>query len=494
MSNLLPAFLNITNDKTSVEPKPTSKSTDSNQFADQMRRAHEETRHSSKQKSAIPEHQAQRKQVPDQPNKPDPMESDKNNLDLKSPAPKTNQATKMPGIETPDQMDALSMSSLQTELSNTIEALQYVLTEVLENIDPTEDTSLSVRIKVLLDQLQALTQNENNLFGNDANLVEIEVENPEFVLTNLPMNQITALADALKALDSNAKITSYSGSPTLTQLNNTLNSLSQLLAKHTDNASSSNNANTLSVPTTSAFNDNRIKSALVDETGITTLAAPKNISELSGLSNQSNPSKNLLENLIQLTQQQNQFKDSTIDTAKLVRNLRDKSATESTALPAMAQNPLQNVSAVVNKPAFMVATPFQTPQWGQAIAEQITWMANKGIQSAEIQMDPPELGPIQVKVTVNSNEQANVSFVVQHSSVREALDQSAMRLRELFSGEGLNLVDVDVSDQSQHGQNEFEEQDSEEVSEMALTREEHKQEDPEHEISQMAINLVNTFV
>jgi flagellar hook-length control protein FliK len=35
--------------------------------------------------------------------------------------------------------------------------------------------------------------------------------------------------------------------------------------------------------------------------------------------------------------------------------------------------------------------------------------------------------------------------------VREALDQSANRLRELFESQGLDLVDVDVGSQEQSG-------------------------------------------
>ena len=101
------------------------------------------------------------------------------------------------------------------------------------------------------------------------------------------------------------------------------------------------------------------------------------------------------------------------------------------------------------KAQLSVMTPFQqSGQWGQAVAERVVWMNGQEIKEAEIHLDPPELGPIQVKVSM-VNEQAHVSFVVQHASVREALDQSAMRLRELFDGEGINLVDVDVSDQSQ---------------------------------------------
>lgn len=104
--------------------------------------------------------------------------------------------------------------------------------------------------------------------------------------------------------------------------------------------------------------------------------------------------------------------------------------------------------APTDKSQLSITIPFQQAQWSEAVAERVMWMSTKGIQEAEIQLDPPELGPLQVRVSV-TNEQAQVSFVVQNASVRDALDQSAMRLREMFDAEGINLTDVDVSDQSQ---------------------------------------------
>ncbi|MAZ88230.1 MAG: hypothetical protein CL693_11330 [Cellvibrionaceae bacterium] len=89
------------------------------------------------------------------------------------------------------------------------------------------------------------------------------------------------------------------------------------------------------------------------------------------------------------------------------------------------------------------------PQWQTAVAERVAVMASQRITSAEIQLDPPELGQLQVRVTLNQ-EQASVSFSSQHAVVREALDQTAHRLRDMFDAEGLDLVDVDVSDQSFH--------------------------------------------
>jgi flagellar hook-length control protein FliK len=118
--------------------------------------------------------------------------------------------------------------------------------------------------------------------------------------------------------------------------------------------------------------------------------------------------------------------------------------------PLLAITPLAaKVSADVLLPSQLsLNTSFQSAgQWGEAVTEKVMWMSSKGIKEAIIQLDPPELGSLQVKVGVNQ-DQAQVSFTVQNASVREALDQQSMRLREMFAEDGLNLTDVDVSDQS----------------------------------------------
>jgi flagellar hook-length control protein FliK len=94
-----------------------------------------------------------------------------------------------------------------------------------------------------------------------------------------------------------------------------------------------------------------------------------------------------------------------------------------------------------------VPVPVGQPQWSQAVGEKVLWLAAQNVSSAEINLHPKDLGPIQVKVSVNQ-EQATVSFTSQHAVVREVLDQSLNRLREMFSEQGLNLVNVDVSDKS----------------------------------------------
>ena len=94
-----------------------------------------------------------------------------------------------------------------------------------------------------------------------------------------------------------------------------------------------------------------------------------------------------------------------------------------------------------------IATNIAQPQWGQAVSDKVLWMAAQNISSAEIRLDPPELGPMQVKVTVHQ-DQVNVNFTSPHAQVRDALDAQLNRLRDMFAEQGMNQVNVDVSDKS----------------------------------------------
>lgn len=92
-----------------------------------------------------------------------------------------------------------------------------------------------------------------------------------------------------------------------------------------------------------------------------------------------------------------------------------------------------------------VHVSFGQPSWAGAIAERSAMMASQRIEMAEIQLDPPELGPLQVRVHVQ-HDQASVSFVSASAQVRESLEQASLRLKDILGEQGLTLVDVDVSD------------------------------------------------
>lgn len=98
-------------------------------------------------------------------------------------------------------------------------------------------------------------------------------------------------------------------------------------------------------------------------------------------------------------------------------------------------------------PSTQVAVPFQQAGWDQAVGERVLWMVNQKLQGAEIRLNPPHLGPIEVRLQLHQ-DQAQVNFTAQHAVVREALEAALPRLRDMFQSQGMALVNVDVSDRS----------------------------------------------
>lgn len=75
------------------------------------------------------------------------------------------------------------------------------------------------------------------------------------------------------------------------------------------------------------------------------------------------------------------------------------------------------------------------------------WLSSQNLQSAEIQLDPAELGRMEVRIDMN-RDQAQITFLSPHAGVRDALEGQMQRLRDMFDQQGLGLMNVNVSDQS----------------------------------------------
>ncbi len=123
------------------------------------------------------------------------------------------------------------------------------------------------------------------------------------------------------------------------------------------------------------------------------------------------------------------------------------SVTQSTALGTAISGLVQLPNLQVNSSSPLppaVAAPMGEEGWGQAMGERIMWMMGKGIQGASIRINPPELGPIQVQLSVK-NDRTSVHMLVQHGVVKEALEAAIPRLREMLNEGNLHLVNVDVS-------------------------------------------------
>ncbi|NLY59374.1 MAG: flagellar hook-length control protein FliK [Gammaproteobacteria bacterium] len=93
------------------------------------------------------------------------------------------------------------------------------------------------------------------------------------------------------------------------------------------------------------------------------------------------------------------------------------------------------------------AVPFGHQSWGEAMVERVMWMSSQNLRSVEIQLDPAELGPLEIHIQ-NRGQELQVQFISQNPGVREALEGQMHRLREMFAGQGLEQAEVTVADRS----------------------------------------------
>lgn len=128
------------------------------------------------------------------------------------------------------------------------------------------------------------------------------------------------------------------------------------------------------------------------------------------------------------------------------RSMPTGSASELVVNPALGSTTAgTSVRGGVAAPAlqFAIATAPGEAGWNKALGERVMWMVGRGVQSAEIRLNPPELGPLAIRVALQ-NDQASITFTAQHPYTREALEAAIPRLRDLMQESNLNLVNVDV--------------------------------------------------
>jgi flagellar hook-length control protein FliK len=87
-------------------------------------------------------------------------------------------------------------------------------------------------------------------------------------------------------------------------------------------------------------------------------------------------------------------------------------------------------------------------EWGQALGRQMLHMGKAGEQVAELQLNPPGLGPLKVTLSMNDN-QVQAMFVSAHASVRAAVEAALPQLRSTLADNGISLGDTSVNSGSQ---------------------------------------------
>ena len=118
-----------------------------------------------------------------------------------------------------------------------------------------------------------------------------------------------------------------------------------------------------------------------------------------------------------------------------------------------AQTQAQSKSVSVD-PGVMQAINIIKSDAAKMLQERVSALLNINNKEAEIRLDPPEMGSMQIRIRSDA-EQAQINFVVQNQQAKEALEQSMPRLREMLAQQGIELGESSIqqgSPEQQDGQ------------------------------------------
>jgi Flagellar hook-length control protein len=118
-------------------------------------------------------------------------------------------------------------------------------------------------------------------------------------------------------------------------------------------------------------------------------------------------------------------------------------ATVSSMAPAVVPTPRESSVSVP------ITTFLHDSRWSNDFSQKITWLATHQKQFAELTLNPPNMGNIEVSLRIDGNAHtATASFVSANADVRESIETALPRLREMFANAGISLGETNVSAES----------------------------------------------
>jgi flagellar hook-length control protein FliK len=119
-----------------------------------------------------------------------------------------------------------------------------------------------------------------------------------------------------------------------------------------------------------------------------------------------------------------------------------------TAAPLPVQAQLQAAAVEAARPTIAAGEHLSarvgSTEWDNQVGQKIVWMVGSEEQTASLTLNPPDLGPMQVVLSV-TGDQASVAFSASHEDVRHALESALPRLREMMGESGIELGSATVS-------------------------------------------------
>ncbi|CAH0299639.1 Flagellar hook-length control protein [Massilia sp. Bi118] len=147
-------------------------------------------------------------------------------------------------------------------------------------------------------------------------------------------------------------------------------------------------------------------------------------------------------------QAESQLSPSELSAALALQQARESAAARepAAAVSALAQAQPAVLEAVQAAAAAAdeLSARVGTEAWENQVGQKVVYMVGNDEQTASLTLNPPDLGPLQVVLSV-SNDQASVTFSANQEEVRQALEDALPRLREMMSESGIALNNASVN-------------------------------------------------
>lgn len=145
-----------------------------------------------------------------------------------------------------------------------------------------------------------------------------------------------------------------------------------------------------------------------------------------------------------IDESQQKVKQDTTKATDLTTRIDVTSQTRPTGTPQTPTQPTQFQAALNQE----IQVPVNHENWSKAFNEKLVMMAGKGIDKALIQIDPVELGPIEVSINVDGDG-TSLHFTTLHHNIKDLIESQINQLRQDFSQSGIELIDVSVNQQDE---------------------------------------------
>ena len=115
-------------------------------------------------------------------------------------------------------------------------------------------------------------------------------------------------------------------------------------------------------------------------------------------------------------------------------------------------------SSIINEPSLLLpanstvttytmdlSTPVNVEQWQKSLTQHIMMFNHQGTQSAEIKLQPQELGSLHIKLAI-TDDNINLHMMTEHNMVKGVLESALPFLRTSLQEQGFTLQQTDISD------------------------------------------------